>query len=276
MFPCRSPKVQFQQSGEKMFEERSLEHSVMGYKAWVSTLMLVCALLLSGCGQQEAQLEDDAGVTLSDVESMSLKYQYQLAEERYDRLNEFFGEVQTEISDEDWTDSGASSEIVPDQGSALGRAPEGATRDNSYYFTVSRWDATEEEDLRDLMASVAESWQAHGWDVAEQNTQASSASRLTALTPDGYWFALEEDRTTQELQLTSHSPVYWGDRRSLSRAISERREAQTAAGETWATADRDEETRQAVRRPGEYRPFPDWGILDNYTPEPTNSPKPWE
>ena len=154
----------------------------MRYKAWISAVILTSALLLAGCGQPEAQLEDDAGVTLGEIEDMSLEDQYEVAGERYTQFNEFFGEVQTNISANDWIDTGVGSEIVPRMGSSLGRAPEGTTRDNSYYFTVARR-YKPDEDLPDVMQRVADSWQARGWNLGEQNTQVSSARRLTALTP---------------------------------------------------------------------------------------------
>jgi len=246
---------------------------------------LLCVFSLAGCAWasdetaagQEVTAEDDAGALLDEVEQMDLKEQYQAAGERYGQLNELFGELQTEISDDAWTDNGGRSEIVPGQGNSLGRAPEGATGENSYFFTVSRWQATD-QDVHTVLEDVAESWQERGWEVQSQGgNEAHVDIRVTALTTDGYWFALEEDTKNQRLVLRGQSPVYWGPLDAIQEAIVERADAEDAAGQTWDTTDRDDGTGQADRQPGEHRPFPEWSALEHHTPVPTSeSPPEWK
>lgn len=253
-------------------------------KTILSGVTLLCALSLVGCAWAsdetgagyEVMAEDEAGASLDEVEQMDLKDQYQAAGERYGQLNELFGELQTEISDDAWTDNGGRSEIVPGQGNSLGRAPEGATGENSYFFTVSRWQATG-RDVRAVLDKVAASWQERGWDVRGQGNESDADIRVTALTPDGYWFALEEDTKNQRLVLRGQSPVYWGPLDTLQEAIVERADAEDAAGQTWDTSEGDDESGQADRQPGEHRPFPDWNALDNHTPAPTSeAPPEWK
>ncbi|GAA2046870.1 hypothetical protein GCM10009720_29840 [Yaniella flava] len=246
---------------------------------------LLCVFSLTGCAWasdetgagHDVTAKDEAGASLDEVEQMDLKEQYQAAGKRYVQLNELYGELQTEISDDAWTDNGGRSEIVPGQGNSLGRAPEGATGDNSYFFTVSRWQATD-QDVRAVVGEVAASWQERGWEVQEQGSEVHVDIRVTALTPDGYWFALEEDTNNQRFVLRGQSPVYWGPLDAIQEAIVERADAEDAASqETWDTTDRDDETGQADRQPGEHRPFPEWNALEHHSPAPTSeSPQEWK
>jgi len=243
--------------------------------------MLLCVLSLTGCewaldetgAGHQVTAEDAAGAALDDAARMDLKDQYQAAWERYVQLNELFGELQAQIFDEMWTDNGGRSEIVPGQGNSLGRAPQGATGENTYFFGVSRWQATD-QDVRAVLENVADSWQERGWEVGAQGNEAHVDIRVTALTPEGYWFALEEDTNNQRLVLRGQSPVYWGSLDAIQEAIVERADAEDAAGQAWDTSDRDEETGQAARQPGEYRPFPDWNALERHSPAPTPDPTP--
>lgn len=226
----------------------------------------------SGAGPEVAA-EDAAGASLDEVEQMDLKQQYQAAGDRYVQLNELFGELQAEISDGAWIDNGGRSEIVPGQGNSLGRAPEGATGDNTYFFKVARWHATD-QDLRAVLDEFAASWQERGWEVRGQGNGAHVDIRITALTPDGYWFALEEDTKNQRLVLRGQSPVFWGPLDAIQEAIVERADVEDAAGQTWDTTDRDDETGQATREPGEHRPFPEWNALEHHSPAPTSDSTP--
>jgi hypothetical protein len=124
---------------------------------------------------------------------------------------------------------------------------------------------------------VAASWLERDWDVRGQGNEADVDIRVTALTPEGYWFALEEDTTNQRLVLRGQSPVYWGPLEAIQGAIVERADAEDAAGQAWDTTDRDDATGQADRRPGEHRPFPDWNALEQHAPAPASeSPPEWQ
>ncbi|NWN89399.1 MAG: hypothetical protein HLX51_12835 [Micrococcaceae bacterium] len=209
-----------------------------------------------------------------DAEQMSLEEQYEAAGLRYEEFNERFGQVQTKISDDGWFDGGSRSEIVPGAGGSLNRAPTGATQDNSYYFRVQRYLYTDQS-LDALRDDIAASWEDRGWEIVSQGDETSGSARITAVTPEGFWFAAAPDPQQDRLTLTGHSPVYWGTYQLLIEAIAERRREQTQAGETWDTEDRDEQTGRAPRLPGEYRPFPAWELSDGSEPEVTLPPEPW-
>lgn len=227
----------------------------MRVKRSVLVAALACVLILSGC-VEPAQI-DASGASESETLEMSLEEQYELAGARHQELNERFAELQAEILAGKWQDGSVSSEVIPGQGGTRGNDLPGATNDNSYYFSVSRWYVTD-EGLKPFLRKSAQLWAARGWDVGEENYK-NGTMRITTTTPEGFWFAAEEQRG--QLELTGMSPVYWGERRELSRAIAERRDAENDAGAPWSTTDRDEKG-HAYRVPGVFRPFPTWNALD--------------
>ena len=226
-----------------------------------SLLVLLAGILaLTGCVQsQPKSTADQSGMTESQVLDMPLEEQYEQAGDHYQELNERFAEIQTEVFADEWRDGSVSSELIPGQGYTRGDALKGDSRENSYYFTVSRWYPTD-EDLTPILRDIAESWESRGWLVKEETSKVNGELRIAATTEDGFWFSASEEQST--LHLTGNSPVFWGDRRPLSRAIAERRDAENAAGATWDTADRNDQG-HAYRLPGVYRPFPDWNTTLN-------------
>ncbi|WP_187976999.1 hypothetical protein [Mycetocola sp. JXN-3] len=185
--------------------------------------------------------------------ALSLKEQYQRASGQYQELNERFAELQKEIYPGEWREGGTSSEVVPDQGFARGADLEGDTRENSYYFGTNRIFLSD-DDLSTVFAKIVDSWRAKGWSVTGGKRQ-NGVPRITATTPDGFWFEAKE--RPGELSLTGMSAVYWGDQYALLMAVAERRDAENAAGAPWDTTDRDEQG-YAYRLPGVFRPFPAW------------------
>ncbi len=213
--------------------------------------LAVCTGVLTGCAQTPDE-RDPSGETAAEALELSTAEQVRLAGERYEALNDAFAEVQREVYSGEWRDGAASSELIPGQGFTIGGALESDTRENSYYFTTTRSFEPDEEVSRTL-ARAEESWAARGWDVSADDSSVNGERRVTATTEDGYWFSASA--ASGALQLTGHSPVYWGDRRAISRAVADRRDAEDAAGVPWDTADRDT-SGAASRMPGEYRPFP--------------------
>ena len=228
----------------------------------MSALVLVATLAVTGCGSQEEALQDHTGTTQGEIEDLSIKEQYELAEQRYVALHEFSGEVQAQIHDGEWTASDAGADINPGAGSALGRAPEGATRENSYYFrTYREYTPSADEDLQEIIRQTAQDWQDRGWDVSIEDIELSDDIRVTAHTPDHYWFELAQSVQAGQLAFTGNSPVYWADRPDLADAIYERREAQDRTADDWPVEDQSPETRCPFL-PGDHRPFPAWDIVD--------------
>lgn len=199
----------------------------------ISAIALVMALMMSGCGPQEDELQDHTGTT------------------------------QAQIHDGGWAAPNAGAEITPRMGSDLGRAPDGATKDNSYYFDVFRtYQPAEDEGLQDIIRQTADDWADRGWQVTVQTTSLDDRTYITTTTPEQYWFKLAESNLEGQLSFTGTSPVYWvTDYMGLGRATQERREAQNDAADEWPVADQSSETRRLFQ-PGEHRPFPAWEIID--------------
>ncbi len=227
----------------------------MRVKRSVLVAALACVLMLAGC-VKPAQT-DVSGATESETLEMSLEEQYGVAGVRHQELNERFAELQEELFKDEWREGGTHSEVIPGQGGTRGNDLPGATNDNSYYFSVARWYPTD-TDLKQLLRDAAQLWEARGWDVGEE-TLFNGDIRITTTTPDGFWFAADE--RGDEIGLEGMSPVYWGERRALSRAIAERRNAQDEAGAHWDTTGLDEKG-YAYRVPGVFRPFPAWNVLE--------------
>lgn len=214
-------------------------------------LALTVALLVTGCMWQQG-VEDVSGVMESEAMELSLAEQYALAGERYHEVNDRMVELQREIFEDEWREGATPSEVLPGQGANLSSAPRGATNDNSYFFSVARWHGVDGE-IKPLLREIAGSWEARGWDVSGEVI--ATSLRITASTEDGFFFDLVEEK--EEIELMGFTPVYWGERRALSRAIAPRRDAENEAGAPWDTTDRDKKG-YAYRLPGEYRPFPAW------------------
>lgn len=214
-------------------------------------------LMLGGCtllgAATQGQVEDAAGTTEEEAMDMTLEEQYRLAGERYMELNERVAALQRDFFEDEWLDGSVSSEVIPRQGYVLGGALKGDDRENSYYFKATRWYNTD-ENLKPLLRKTAQAWESRGYNVAEEESP-NGTIRIIATTEDGYWFAADE--MDGQLELRSHTPVYWGERRQLSRATADRRDAENKDGAPWDTTDRDENG-HAYRLPGIYRPYPAW------------------
>ena len=212
---------------------------------------LACVLMLAGC-VKPAQT-DASGAIENDALEMTIEEQYEVAGVRHQELNERFAELQAEVFKDKWREGGTHSEVIPWQGGVRGNDLPGSTDDNSYYFSVSRWYVTDEP-LRPFLEKTTQLWEGRDWEVGQEIYE-NGVMRITTTTPDGFWFALEEQRG--QLELTGFSPVYWGERRALSRAIAERRNGQDEVGAHWDTTDLDEKG-QSYQVPGVFRPFPAW------------------
>ena len=226
-------------------------HPAWGVVARGVIALAVCVGVLTGCAQVPDE-RDPSGATAAEALELSTAEQVRLADERYEALNDDFAEVQREAYSGAWRDGAVSSELIPGQGFTIGDALAGDTRENSYTFTTTRW-FEPDEDVSAVIARVEESWAARGWEVSAKESSVNGERRVAAITEDGFWYSASASEGS--LQLTAHSPVYWGDRRAISRAVAERRDAEDAAGVDWNTADRDA-SGAASRIPGEYRPFP--------------------
>lgn len=87
----------------------------------MAALLLVSGGVLAGCSPvadddsagREVLLEDHVGVSFRVAEQLSLEEHYQVAGGRYVELNELFGELQTDISADEWVDNGGRVELVP-------------------------------------------------------------------------------------------------------------------------------------------------------------------
>ena len=221
--------------------------------------VLVGALVLSGCSllspsSREPAL-DGGGLTESEAMAMSLEEQYRLAGERHQELNERFAELQAEIFEDEWLDGSTTSEVIPSSAYMVSPRMSGTTRDNTYYFDVSRWYFPQQDVVR-LVREVRKSWEARGWDVIEETIFPGGDIRIFFTTDDGFRFEVNQ-HGEDEIKFSGHTPPYWGAQHELTSAAGALRDAENEAGVTWDTADRDAEG-YAYRLPGVFRPFPAW------------------
>ena len=227
---------------------------VTGSMAMVA--VLAASVLLTSCVKGGSEEHDMTGTTESEALEMSLEQQYERAGEHHQELNERLAELQSEIFADEWNDGATHSEVIPGPGTSRSGGMQGTTRDNSYFFSATRWYATD-MDLASKLREVSRVWEARGWEVTEE-TFFDGSIRISTRTEDGYWFAASDEGDS--LQLTGLTPVYWGDLHGLIVAIAERRNAEDQAGATWDTTDPDENG-HAYRLPGVFRPFPAWDAV---------------
>lgn len=225
------------------------------YRAGAIVGLAAIALTLPGCATQK-EAKDMGGDTEEEALRRPLREQYALAEERHRELNERFAEIQRDIAQEGWTEGALGSEVIPGQGNALSGELRGATRDNSYYFSVHRY-LQGGGAPKHRMRECAERWEARGWEMSEYTSEANGEARISATTEDRFWFALDEEG--ERLKLTGYSPVYWGDNLALVMAIAERRDAEDEAGTVSQPSRREDGT--APREPGDFRSFPAWDSI---------------
>ncbi len=222
----------------------------------------VATLFLSGCSVAGSE-RDGGGMTKEEAFALSFEEQYLLAGERYVATNEVMAELQREIFTDEWEDGGTSEELVPGSGYSLNADLKTDDRENSYYFSVSRVHSSGGR-TDELIRAAAASWESKGWDARIE--EQLSIIRAVVDTPDGYW--VEAKGTADEFILTVSSPVYWGERRAFSRAITARRDAEIEAGVPGALLELDPITYRATFLPGQYRPFPAWDAVPEGTVTP--------
>lgn len=223
-------------------------------RIWPAFLAVpLLAITVVGCAPEVA---DISGVTAKEALAMPLKAQYELAGDRYRELNDRFAELQREIYTGRWREGGTSSEIVPGSGFSRSGSVPGVTRENSYYFNVSRA-FSKDQGIQSMLTAIESSWLARGW-VVSREVFPNGDIWVKAKAENGFSFDAYGD-LGESLSLDGWSPVYWGNESELSTAIAGRRDVEHRAGEPWDSTDRDEKG-YAYRLPGEYRHFPDWDI----------------
>ena len=222
-------------------------------KVRAAAALLMGLLLMFAAGCASLTEKDSSGMTRGETMGLPFEEQYALAGERYVELNERFVELQREIFADEWQGV-TSTDLIPRQGFTHGSALRGDGRRDSYYFSVWRAHPADGS-TRMLFAAVERSWAERGWEVGEQVSEITGELRITADTPDGYWFAASEEGN--ELHLSGSSPVYWGERRPLSRAINARKNAVLKETDPWF----EQPDGRKPALPGVYAPFPAWDTI---------------
>ncbi len=222
----------------------------------------VATLFLSGCSVAGSE-RDGGGMTKEEAFALSFEEQYLLAGERYVATNEVMAELQREIFTDEWETGEPSVEMIPLSGFSLNADLKTDDRENSYFFSVSRFHSYE-GDTEELIREVAASWETKGWDVTVERP--FSTIRAVADTPDGYW--VEADSSGGEFVLTVLSPVYWGDNFKLLTTIADFRDAEQAAGVPGTAFELDPISHRVSFLPGSYLPFPAWDAVPEGTVTP--------
>lgn len=176
-------------------------------------------LVLTACGGKGNTM-DAGGLTQSEAEKMSLEEQYSLLEERFERMQALLTDAQLSVSDGEWTwlDIGRLSDgdLGPDN-------LDGSTGDNSYYLETARVILPEgaQGDVTDLDPIVAH-YNIEGWEqTVSSRDQVSVSHEASAVTDDG-WHIQYTVRENGQYSLQVSSNTFWGDRRGLQAAKSDR------------------------------------------------------
>ena len=241
-------------------------------RSWWSGVAVAGVLALSGCGMAEpdqATVEDSAGMAYRQVETRSFEDQYADAGERYRKFQEQVAVVQKTFDEGNWFTYHIYQDIKPQDSGARGAAPSGATRDNSYDFSTTKYFESD-RDPQQVLAEVAQVWEARGWEVSSDSLMVNGEAvdgdarfRMTAPTSTNFYvYADPAENDTDRIVLRAYGPIYWGDRAALLSSVIELRKAQFGDDATnlpWTSATVDRANNNAVYlQPGDYAPFPEW------------------
>lgn len=204
--------------------------------AVVSALMLIT---LTGCVGKWYTM-DSAGLTQAKVEEMSLKEQYELLSQRFERMEELLTEAQLSVSDGEWERHDVG--LIGD-GTYGPTSLAGGTYLNSYYLSTTRSIFLESatggiEDLDPIL----EHFKTNDWKVTITTQELSSTiHKAKALTDDG-WHIIYSVQENGQYNLKVVSDPFWGTHLELQMAKTDR------------MGDRG----PSVSVPGVLPPFPKW------------------
>lgn len=212
--------------------------------AALAALLLATAGCATSTGRgndvAEQGARDAAGATRQQVERMSLREEFDLAGERYERGQALLADAQARISDGVWTWNGG--DVLPLPGDdAFGDVPDGATAENSYSFRTVRIIHPEggtgaAADLEPMRRWFDE----EGW--RSRSAEIGQSTELRADTGDGWWVTWTV-RKNGQYSVGVYSETFWtNDTDALVEAIAVR-----------DPADFPEES-----APGVSAPFPKW------------------
>lgn len=216
----------------------------------IVTMLAAVVLATTGCASSGAgrggdvtgqDAQDAAGKTQAQVADLSLQDEFELAGERYEHGQAVLAAAQRQISDGTWYWNGGDVRPLPAGDDAFGKAPEGATKENSYAFRAVRIiepkGATGAvEDLDPMQRYFdEEGWR---WSSAKIGTD----HEVRADTGDGWWVTWNV-RPNGQYSLGVYSKAFWAhDAPELIKAIALRDPADFP--------DKSE--------PGVSEPFPNW------------------
>lgn len=184
---------------------------------------------------------DAAGLTLSQVQELSLEEQFDLVRQRDARMRVLITEAQDQVSPDTW--KWLSSSLAPMSGANAPGAVPGATRDNSYYLEVTRSirlpGATgAREDIEPVVAY----FESKGWETSVIEL-GGDRFWAKANTGEGYWVAYTVQPNGQ-YNLEVFSEMFWGNSRELLAAITNRIPLDVL--------------KMFESKPGVFIPFPEW------------------
>lgn len=166
-----------------------------------------------------ADSTDASGMTLEEVEKLSLEEQFDLVEQRDARMRVILTEAQAPISADVWR--WLIKGVIPTSGLSAPGQVQGATRDNSYYVQIGRTiqlpgGVGDRADLDPMIAY----FESKGWDYSITELSSGGIQLLTR-TGDGYWVEYRV-QLNGWYNLSVFSDMFWGDYRGLLHAIGDR------------------------------------------------------
>jgi hypothetical protein len=168
-------------------------------RRWVAgATMTLLALSLSACAGgitdvMTAGVKDSAGMTRAEVERMTPEEQFDLMEERYERIKGLMTEAQESISTGiwSWLSGGTAG---PESGPTAADPVRGATLQNSYFLRVTRGISPagavgNREDAEPVVAYFeSKGWKARLIEVPDELDVGDHRWEAQADTDDGYHF----------------------------------------------------------------------------------------
>lgn len=148
---------------------------------------------VGGCSEEVLMgAKDSAGMTLGEVEAMSMEQQFDLAGTRYDRVQELITDMQTAVygGEWDWINSG----LGINSGDTATDSLKGSTVQNAYYYRIIRaFSPPGATGAQSELEPAAKYFKSKGWKTEEyvpedvEGEGGGNDYELVAVTDDAYY-----------------------------------------------------------------------------------------
>lgn len=185
--------------------------------------------------------KDAAGMTLAEVNKLTLEEEFNLFGKRYAHMQELLRDAQLQINDSPWLWNGGDTLPVSGGSGGVSGGMPGSDDTNSYYLTAGRiTQPSEASGAKSDLNPMRTYFEAKGWGI--ELKEISGDFHLWATTGDGW----QLEYIVQEngyYSLSVFSELFWtNDASALLRAIG----------------DRDPANFPEESLPGVFEPFPKW------------------